>query len=252
MSIFAKKPEWEQKVMADVGSAPQIVPKTGSGKGGSYGIAEAIQLLRSLPAEQSSELVVRVVRATLASLDVHLADIVEDATRKQKHLADRMASEHAQIAELERQLETRRREVAALEADLKETTSVKERLQQADKTAVLAGGGPRAPRHARRDNHPHGWPRARPDLRRDLRPAAGHTPGPELLARAAREGADGSAEGLSSARGGLVTSDIQQSGVGEVTLVPTVEREPSERARGRRRSRSPAGPPRSDAGRRPH
>jgi hypothetical protein len=87
MSIFAKKPEWEQKVMAEVGGAPQLVPKTGAGKGGGYGIAEAIQLLRSLPADQSSELVVRVVRATLASLDVHLADIVEDATRKQKHLA---------------------------------------------------------------------------------------------------------------------------------------------------------------------
>ena len=150
MSIFAKKPEWEQKVMAEVGSAPPIAAKTGSGgKGGGYGIAEAIQLLRSLPMDQSpqsAELVVRVVRATLASLDVHLADIVEDATRKQKHLADRMASEHAQIAELERQLEGRRKEIAALEADLKETTSVKERLQQAEKTAALAGGAPRATR----------------------------------------------------------------------------------------------------------
>jgi TolA-binding protein len=188
MSIFAKKPEWEQKVMAEVGTAPQIVPKTGSGKGGGYGIAEAIQLLRSLPAEQSSELVVRVVRATLASLDVHLADIVEDATRKQKHLADRVASEHAQIAELERQLETRRREIAALEADLKETTSVKERLQQAEKTAVLASGPPRAPR---------GTPVATTTLMGGHAPAetsgeisghaAAHTPGPELLARAARE-----------------------------------------------------------------
>jgi hypothetical protein len=188
MSIFAKKPEWEQKVMAEVGSAPQIVPKKGSDKGDGYGIAEAIQLLRSLPADQSSELVVRVVRATLASLDVHLADIVEDATRKQKHLADRMASEHAQIAELERQLETRRREIAVLEADLKETTSVKERLQQAEKTAVLAGGAPRAPRVK---------PAATTTLMGGHAPgptsgeisghAAGHTPGPELLARAARE-----------------------------------------------------------------
>jgi hypothetical protein len=188
MSIFAKKPEWEQKVMAEVGSVPPMVPKPGAGKGGGYGIADAILLLRSLPADQSSELVVRVVRATLASLDVHLADIIEDATRKQKHLADRMASEHAQIAELERQLETRRREIAALEADLKETTSVKERLQQAEKTAVLAGGAPRAPRVT---------PAATTTLMGGHAPgqtsgeisghAAGHTPGPELLARAARE-----------------------------------------------------------------
>jgi hypothetical protein len=181
MSIFAKKPEWEQN---EVASAPQIVPKTGSGKGSGYGIAEAIQLLRSLPADQSSELVVRVMRATLASLDVHLADIVEDATRKQKHLADRMASEHAQIAELERQLETRRREIAALEADLKETTSVKERLQQAEKTAALAAGAPRAARVTAAATTTLMGGHAPGQTSGEI---SGHTPGPELLARAARE-----------------------------------------------------------------
>jgi hypothetical protein len=188
MSIFAKKPEWEQKVMAEVGSAPPIVLKTGSGKGGGYGIAEAIQLLRSLPADQSSELVVRVVRATLASLDVHLGDIVEDATRKQKHIADRMASEHAQIAELERQLETRRREIAVLEADLKETTSVKERLQQAEKTAVLVGGAPRAPRVTSAATTTLMGGHAPGQTSGEISGhATGHTPGPELLARAGGE-----------------------------------------------------------------
>ena len=145
MSIFAKKPEWEQKVMAEVGNAPQpqLVPKAGAA---AYGIGDAIMLLRSLPVDagggQNAELVVRVVRATLASLHVHLPDIIEDATKKQKYLAERMAAEHAQVAELERQLESHRREIAAIEADLKETTSVKERLQQAERSASLSAGAP--------------------------------------------------------------------------------------------------------------
>ena len=140
MSIFAKKPEWEQRVMADVGTAPVVVAK-----GNGYGIAEAIQLLRGLPADPSNDLVVRVVGATLASVDVRLHDIIEDATRRQKGTHERIAAVHAQIADLERQLEAQRREVAGLEADLKETTTVKERLQHAEKTSALTAGraGPR-------------------------------------------------------------------------------------------------------------
>ena len=138
MAIFAKKPEWEQKVMTDLnGPPPQVVPPKGNG----YGISEAIALLRGLPAD-NADLVVRVVQATLASVNVHLRDIIEDATKRQKTTRDRIAAVHAQIAELEKQLEGQRREVAALEADLKETTSVKERLQQAEKTAALATGRP--------------------------------------------------------------------------------------------------------------
>jgi hypothetical protein len=48
---------------------------------------------------------------------------------------DRIASVYGQIAELEKQLEAHRKEISGLEADLKETTAVKERLQLAEKTA---------------------------------------------------------------------------------------------------------------------
>ena len=117
-----------------------------------YGIAEAIQLLRGLPVDQNTELVVRVVRATLASLSVHLADIIEDATRKQKTVQDKIASEHTKVADLEKQLADHRKEIASLEADLKETTTVKERLQMAEKSASSPAplrGEPR-PRSSRR------------------------------------------------------------------------------------------------------
>src|SRR6185503_3942126 len=155
MAMF-KKNELEQRANVDFGMAPPL-GATGGPTGGkkSYGIAEAIQLMRSLPVDQHPDLVVRVVRATLASLNVLLPDIIDDASRKQKATQDKIAAEHAQVAELEKQLDARRKEIAALEADLKETTSVKDRLQQAEKAAnpaaaigtstLLMGGGGHGP-----------------------------------------------------------------------------------------------------------
>jgi hypothetical protein len=130
MSIFAKKQDGDQKAAADMGGTPTLTTVRGG-----YGIADAIQLLRGLPVDQNPELVVRVVRATLASLNVHLSDIIDDAAKKQKATQDRIASEHSKVADLEKQLAEHRKEIAALEADLKETTTVKDRLQMAEKSA---------------------------------------------------------------------------------------------------------------------
>jgi hypothetical protein len=133
MSIFAKKQEWDNKASADTGGSG--TPAAAGTRNG-YGIAEAIQLLRGLPVDQNPDLVVRVVRATLASLSVHLSDIIEDASRKQKVTQERIASEHGKVADLEKQLAEHRKEIAALEADLKETTTVKDRLLMAEKAAA--------------------------------------------------------------------------------------------------------------------
>jgi hypothetical protein len=140
MSMFAKKESWDNKVAAEVGTGPAAVPaaaaKTGSPK---YGIAEAIQLMRTLPGDHG-DLVVRVVRATLASLEVKLPDIIEDASRKQKMVRDKIADFHAKNVELEKQLDAHRKEIAALEADLKETSDVKDRLQQAESSSSMMPG----------------------------------------------------------------------------------------------------------------
>jgi phage shock protein A len=133
MSLFAKKQDsGEQKIAVEVAG---LTAASAAATSRGYGIAEAIQLLRGLPADQNGELVVRVMRATLASLGVRLPDIIEDANRKQKVTQDKIAAEHAQLADLEKQLEAHRKEIAALEADLKETTTVRDRLQQAEKLA---------------------------------------------------------------------------------------------------------------------
>ena len=131
MSLFAKKHEnGESKGAADLAASGAI-----AGMGSrSYGIAEAIQLLRGLPADQNSELVVRVVRATLASLDVRLPDIIEDASRKQKITAGQDRGRTRAGRRAGEAARAHRKDIAALEADLKETTTVKERLQQAEKS----------------------------------------------------------------------------------------------------------------------
>jgi hypothetical protein len=134
MVMFAKKESWENRVAAEVGTGPAAVPAAARAGAPKYGIAEAIQLMRTLPGEHS-DLVVRVVRATLASLDVRLPDIIEDATHKEKTVRDKIADFHARNAELEKQLEAHRKEIAVLEADLKETSEVKDRLQQAEATS---------------------------------------------------------------------------------------------------------------------
>ena len=146
MAMFSsKKPDWEQKLSTEVGAGGAGAPPApaagtvAAAPRPAYGIQEAIQLMRTLPVDQNAELVVRVVRATLASLNVQLSVIIDDATRKQKLTQDRITAEHGQIADLEKQLEVHRKEIASLEADLKETTAVKERLQQAEKLAGLAG-----------------------------------------------------------------------------------------------------------------
>src|SRR5438552_1601216 len=106
MSMFTKKADTEQ------GPNTSAPPAARSGR--TYGIAEAIQLLRGLPVDQNAELVVRVVRSTLESLNVHLPDIIEDASRKLHGIQERVTAVHGQVAELEKQLEARRQEIAAL------------------------------------------------------------------------------------------------------------------------------------------
>ena len=139
MAIFAKKQDGDHKVGGEIGGMPAAMPPSSASGSKGYGIGEAIQLMRTLPVDQHPDLVVRVVRATLGSLNVHLPDIIEDASKKQKTVQDRIAAVHAQVADLEKQLEAHRRDISGLEADLKETTSVKERLQMAEKLAATTG-----------------------------------------------------------------------------------------------------------------
>jgi len=101
----------------------------------SFGINEAIKLMRDLPVDQNVELVVRVIKTTLESLKVRVPDIIADAIKKQEGLTSRISTLKGEIVELDREINQRKEEIARHEADHSETASVKARLELAEKSA---------------------------------------------------------------------------------------------------------------------
>ena len=144
MALFTKKSEPKIELepfppRPPVMSPPQP-PAMPARRG--YGIGDAIVLMRTLPVDQNTDLIVQVIRATLASMNVRVQDIIEDARRKEQATEAGIQSLHGKVAELERELEARRQEILGLEADLKETNAVKERLQLAENIASVVPSQP--------------------------------------------------------------------------------------------------------------
>ena len=96
-----------------------------------FGIERAIQLMRTLPTEQNPELVAMVITSTLESLEMNVAEIIDDARSRQADLEARIGSLKAKNSALEKEIELGVDEIVRLEATLAETLSVKERLEQA-------------------------------------------------------------------------------------------------------------------------
>jgi hypothetical protein len=124
MSLFGRKSDDAE---LDNGTVPK--------RHGGYGIDDAIQLMRTLPVNQQPDLVLLVVRNTLASMNVDLRQVIDSGTNKQERLSASAAKTTAAIAELEDEINTRRQELARIEADLAETSAVKERLEVAARWA---------------------------------------------------------------------------------------------------------------------
>lgn len=112
----------------------------------SYGIDKAIELMRSLPGD-NVELVVQVVKHTLESTNIKLADIIADAVRKQDRTEERLKVLRSEIAELEKEIAVRQKEIETLNADYKETNTVRKQLELAEnlcKNSTSTGNGKHA------------------------------------------------------------------------------------------------------------
>jgi hypothetical protein len=96
-----------------------------------YGIEKAIELMRTLP-QENVELVVQVVKFSLESVGIKLPTIIEDAIRRQKDIQGRIGVLKGEISELEQEIKTRKDEIDRLDADHKETTMVRDRLELAE------------------------------------------------------------------------------------------------------------------------
>jgi hypothetical protein len=87
--------------------------------------------MRALPTEQNPELVTLVITSTLASLEMNVADIIDDAKSRQADLEARIGAIKARNSALEKEIEAGVDEIVKLETSLAETLTVKERLELA-------------------------------------------------------------------------------------------------------------------------
>lgn len=110
-----------------------------------YGIEDAIELMRRLPKEHS-ELVVTVVKETLESTQVSIADIIADADNKSAQIRDKNSTLEQEIADLRAQINEREEYISELQANLNETLTVREKLQlSVDQAAAVASAPTFAP-----------------------------------------------------------------------------------------------------------
>jgi chromosome segregation ATPase len=99
-----------------------------------YGIQQAIDLMRSLPADlQTFDTVVQVIKRTLESAHIDVGTIIADATRREEQIETRIRPLQEEIAKCQREIETCSSEIKRLQADLEETCWAKEWLVRAEK-----------------------------------------------------------------------------------------------------------------------
>jgi hypothetical protein len=135
MGMFSKKTDPAEWGLVSAGGSTRT---SSSPQAGAYGIEETIRLMRGLPVEQHLELVVRVVKSTLESVNVRIPTIIEEATRKEQLIGQQIASLSGEIAGFEAEIAKRRHAMDQLQQDLAETTKVKERLELAEGSGMPA------------------------------------------------------------------------------------------------------------------
>jgi len=97
-----------------------------------YGVDQAMQLLQSLPAD-NLELAVQIVKQTLASMNIRIGPIIEEAGARLDYAQHRSAQLVDEIAQFERGIEERRAELARLASDFESVTTVRDRLLMAER-----------------------------------------------------------------------------------------------------------------------
>jgi hypothetical protein len=106
-------------------------PVLGGNAARSFAMADAIRLLKSLPAGPRAETVVRLVRVTLGEANVRIEDLSVELDWKEKVVEEKIASLQAEADDLEKQLQVKRSELAAQQSEAKELKKVRGRLNMA-------------------------------------------------------------------------------------------------------------------------
>ncbi len=128
MALFGtKKPE--------EGAAPGH-----AGEASRVGIDHVVSLMRSLPTDKHPDVVVMVLKTTLESLDIRVADIVADAETRLKQIDGRVGQLETEIKTLEQEIAKRADEITRMKAARAETAKVKDYLET-EEAQVLSSPG---------------------------------------------------------------------------------------------------------------
>jgi hypothetical protein len=130
MSLFGKRPESQPVALSQ---SDELVAPTRS-----YGVADLIRLLKTIPLDQHPDLLVRVVRTTLESVGVQSAQVIDDAQRQESAINARISALESEIEGLSSEIHLRREQIAQLRVELSETTYARERLQGSEGGALSA------------------------------------------------------------------------------------------------------------------
>lgn len=114
----------------------EVIDVTPPKKRKGYGIQDAVELMRKLPLDDNPQLVMTVIKSTLESAQVLVSDIIQDAIDRLREIENRVSTLHNEIADLEAKIESRRAEIARLEYDHAEVTTVKAQLEFAERQAA--------------------------------------------------------------------------------------------------------------------
>lgn len=114
----------EAKLDFNKPSNPTVVKKAG------YSIEDAIELMKALPRD-NNDTVVTVVKKTLESTNIKVADIVDDANVKEERIRNQHKKIEAEIKSFQEQISHRNQQISELMQNLKETVDVRQRLQLA-------------------------------------------------------------------------------------------------------------------------
>jgi len=133
MGLFSKNGgesdiEFEGR-MDDDKRVTNVKKKSADKSNDSYGIQDAIKLMRKLP-KVNTDIVISVVIKTLESADIKVEQIISDAQQRESRIEDRSVKLITEIDDLEAKIAKLNSEITQLNSDLDETSKVKTLLLQ--------------------------------------------------------------------------------------------------------------------------
>jgi hypothetical protein len=143
VSIFGKKPTSGPVAPGSPPDDPATAPPPTRPPTATYGVDNAVRLMRTLPFDTNPELVALVLKNTLESVNVSVDDILRDAHAKAEAIRQQIATLHAEITLKEEELADLRKRVGACDAEMAEVIAMRGRLDPASAPRSARPSDPR-------------------------------------------------------------------------------------------------------------